>query len=264
MKSIYVAVFLACMVVRRFIGQISVALLSLWLTSAYAADSARPGEYVLSGDSGRLKVEQVDGNTVFAISTVGGNCHTCDLSGQVIGTTAKTVEEGASAEESACQIRMTPSTDGKQVTVVPLTEEPCRQYCGMRAGFDGVYRQPQPMCTRLAQRKSRETFIGNYRAKKFEQAVAVLRPMLEQCSEFLGWIEIDRVRNDLALAYFHSGNTQQCVETLRQTNAFSYADEEALRHGLPPCDFDNYISTAQATWHNMRLCGAQTEPRKMR
>lgn len=241
---------------------VSKVLVSLWLVSAYATDAVPLGEYVLTGDRGRLKIERRDGKEIFSIDSMGGNCHTCDLSGRLSGTTAETVDEVPSNGNTVCRIRMNPSPDGGQITVEPLTEEACRQYCGMRAGFNGVYRKPQGRCTKPGQRNARDAFIRNYRAKRFNEAVAVLRPVLEQCSEFLDWIEVDRVRNDLALAYLRTGNTEQCVETLRVTTAFEYADEKALRKELPPCDFDNYLPTAQATWHNMRLCGAQPGPRK--
>lgn len=239
----------------RFVRALFGALLSLWLANAQAADAVRAGEYVLSGDHGWLKVQRQGGKTLFSIESVGGNCHSCGLSGRLTGTMAQTVDEDPAEADMACRIRMAPSPDGSQVTVEPLTAEACRQYCGARAAFDGVYRKPQALCTKARQRQARNSFIRNYRAKQFAPAIAVLRPVLEQCSDFLDWVEIDRVRNDLALAYFHAGNTQQCAATLRRTRASSHADEEALREGLPPCDFDNYVETARATWHNMRRCG---------
>ena len=137
----------------------------------------------------------------------------CGLSGRLVGTTAETVEENPSDGDMVCRIRMNPSADGRQITVESLTDEACRQFCGMRARFDGVYRKPQGRCTGAGQRNARETFIRHYRAKRFNEALAALRPVLEHCSAFLSWIEIDRVRNDLALAYFHAGNAEQCVAT---------------------------------------------------
>lgn len=236
---------------------ISGMLLSFFLMSTHAADVARPGEYVSSGAWGRLKVEQRDGKTLFSIDSVGGNCHTCGLSGRIVGTAAETVDEEQASEPMVCRIRMTPSRDGRQIKVEPQADEACRQYCGMRAGFEGVYRMPQALCTEGGQRKARDIFIRHYRAKQFTQAVEALRPVLEQCHDFLNWIEIDRVRNDLSLAYFHAGKDGQCINTLQKTRAAGFTDEEALRQGLPPCDFDNYVPTAQATWHNMRLCGSE-------
>jgi hypothetical protein len=75
----------------------------------------------------------------------------------------------------------------------------------------------------------------------------------------MNWIEIDQVRNDLALAQYHSGEFQQCLTTLNDTLAGTVKDEVELKSGngnvyLPPCDFDNYIGVAKATWFNKALC----------
>lgn len=231
-------------------------LLSFCMTGAHAADPLRPGLYVSSGDGGRLKVEQRDGQTFFSIDAVGENCHICGLSGRLVGTVAETVDEEPSNGTMACRIRMTPSRDGRQIDVQPQTEEACRRYCGLRAGFDGVYRKPGALCTDRGQRNARDLFIRHYRAKNYARAVEVLRPLLEQCGDFLHWLDIDGIRNDLSLAYFHMGKAGQCIDTLRATRASGFADEDALREALPTCDFDNYVQTARATWHNMRLCGA--------
>ncbi len=75
----------------------------------------------------------------------------------------------------------------------------------------------------------------------------------------MGWIEIDQVRNDLALAQYHNGEFQQCLATLNTTLAAKVKNEEELKAGnggvyLPPCDLDNYIGVAKATWFNKTLC----------
>jgi hypothetical protein len=75
----------------------------------------------------------------------------------------------------------------------------------------------------------------------------------------MGWIEVDTVRNDLALSQYHSGDFAQCLSTLNETYAGKAKDEEGLRSGdsgvyLPPCDFDNYIDVAKSTWYNTGLC----------
>lgn len=232
-------------------------LLSFGLCHAGASESVAPGEYVRSGDSGWLKVERRDNKTVFSLDSIGGNCHTCSVSGLVVGTIGQSEDETLGEEEMVCRIRMAPSRGGQQLEIEPLTEEACRQFCGMRAGFDGTYRKPPKLCTRVGQRKASDLFIRHYRSKQYRQAIAALLPVLERCSEFLNWIEVDRVRNDLALAYLHGGSADQCLKTLKDTKAASYADEETLRGALPPCDFDSYVPTAQATWHNMRLCSDQ-------
>ena len=76
----------------------------------------------------------------------------------------------------------------------------------------------------------------------------------------MNWIEIDQVRNDLALSQYHNGEYSQCVETLNATIAGKVKDEAELKGGnnssvyLPPCDFDNYINVAISTWFNKAMC----------
>jgi hypothetical protein len=70
----------------------------------------------------------------------------------------------------------------------------------------------------------------------------------------MNWIVIDSVRNDLALAQFRAGDSSECIETLTTTRAAEYSNDEQLKDAFPPCDFDNYINVAKATWHNRSLC----------
>jgi hypothetical protein len=73
------------------------------------------------------------------------------------------------------------------------------------------------------------------------------------------WIEIDKVRNDIALSQYNSGNFDQCIDTLNETLVRNVKSEEELKAGnsdvyLPPCDLDNYIEIARSTWYNKALC----------
>lgn len=72
-------------------------------------------------------------------------------------------------------------------------------------------------------------------------------------------IEIDQVRNDIALAQYHKGEFSQCLQTLNATLVADVKDEEELKNGnggvyLPPCDFDNYVEVAKSIWFNKALC----------
>jgi hypothetical protein len=126
----------------------------------------------------------------------------------------------------------------------------------MRAGMEGTYRKPPRLCTRAGQQAARDRFTAHYRARRHAQAAATLQPLLDQCGEFMDGIAADRLRNDLALAQLRSSGPAQCLQTLEETRAGLLADEAALRDSLPPCDFDNYLATARATWHNIRVCTA--------
>jgi hypothetical protein len=211
-----------------------------------------PGRYVSVGDWGTLVVKKGgDGKTRFEIESIGGNCHVCSLSGVLKGQTGIADYDFPPDGLEKCRVRLQPAGSG--VNVAPITGEACRYFCGMRAGFKGLYKLPPASCASKQQQVRRAEFLSLYRAKKFAKAKDVLSGLLTECADFIDWIEIDKVRNDLALAQYHAGDAAACLGTLAETRAGMAKDEADL--GLPPCDHDNYIGTAKATWHNQKLCG---------
>lgn len=236
----------------------SAVLLAFALCNSASAQPIAPGEYIRSGDSGVLKIERQHGQTSFSLETTGANCHSCSMSGQIKGRYAQTDDESGDASAPSCRVRLTPSHQGQWLDLPLQNGEACLQHCGARAHIGGTYRKPPAHCSRTGQRKARDTFIAHYRTKQYPQAVAALSPVLEQCGDFLDWIEADRIRNDLALAHFHAGNPARCLKLLQDTRASSQANEQGLKGEIPPCDYDNYIATARATWHNMSLCKGST------
>lgn len=240
-----------------FSRRLGAGLLGLAAWGAQAAPVVPAGDYVLDGGGGQLRIEPRADAMRFSIDVVGGNAHTCSLSGRLVGTQGRT--DDADGPDSVCRIQIQPSADGLQMTVapVPATSEACRSYCGMRASFEGRYLKPQGVCTAAEQRRARDAFLAHYRAKRFDEAVATLAPVLAQCRPLIDWIRLDRLRNDLALAHLHAGQAGTCTTLLRQTVAAESANEAALREALPPMDFDSYLPTARATWHNLRLCAAR-------
>lgn len=228
--------------------------LSILVSAAYGEPSSvriPSGHYILSGDSGTLEIKtDVSGRRHFAIETVGGNCHTCSLSGVILGTTGYSGEEGKPGEE-VCKVGFK-RIGAAAVDVKPLTPETCRDYCGMRAGFDGTYKVPPASCSRKTQQMRRDEFQRLYWTQQFALAAEKLSGLLKECGDFINWIEIDKARNDLSLAQFHGGDASACLKTLSETYAGQSSKEEDFY--LPPCDRDNYQSVATATWHNRSLC----------
>lgn len=223
-----------------------------------APSQPRPGQYVLEGDSGALTIRSDGPNKLyFQIETVGGNCHSCSVSGVIRGTTGHGDSWAADGSDSKCDISF--SYSRSSLVVTPITHEECRAYCGARAGFDGTYRIPPANCTTGQRQAQRDRFLQLYRAHRYPQATSTLQTLITQCRQFMGWIETDKVRNDLALSQYHSGDFAQCVNTLNGTLVGKVKDEEELKTGnsglyLPPCDFDNYIDVAKSTWYNKGLC----------
>lgn len=232
------------------LGLATLLLSSLGSAGETASDIA-PGHYVPAGDWGTLSITtDASARTRFDIESMGGNCHLCAVSGVIHGTTG--IADAWLEDDNTARCRIAFRQRGGQIAVEPITEEECRNYCGARAGFAGIYKTLPARCTHQAQQAGRKAFLELYRARQFAAASEKLAQLLAACGEFMNWVEIDAVRNDLALAQFHDGKPAACLKTLAATRAAKAADADDL--GLPPCDHDNYIEVAKATWHNLTLC----------
>lgn len=227
----------------------------------------RPGKYIFDEDSGTLVIRKGEGKKlIFAIETVGGNGHSCDLTGVLSGARGRADAWSGNETGPRCDIAF--SAKGASIEVKALTAEACRGYCGMRAVFDGTYRLPPPACTDAARQRQRDSSLNLHKARRYSEATQALQDLISHCASFMSWKEIDQVRNDIALAQYRNGELEQCLTTLSHTLAAKVKDEEELASGqgpvfLPPSDFDNYIPVARATWFNKSLCSKaqSTQPK---
>lgn len=236
--------------------------LSFIIAASASAVAAQPeirtGQYVRDRDSGTLTIRSDEQNKrTFEIESIGGNCHSCSVSGVIRGSIGHADSWAADGSASKCIISF--SADRSKVVVKPTTGEECRAYCGARAGFEGSYVLPPAACTSADRQAQRDSSLALYRSRRYSQAASTLQTLITRCGEFMNWIEIDQVRNDLALSQYHNSEISQCLETLNATQATKFKDEEELKAGgphvyLPPCDFDNYVGVAKATWFNKALC----------
>jgi hypothetical protein len=94
---------------------------------------------------------------------------------------------------------------------------------------------------------------GAYARKNYGVAAMVFTSLIDQCSTYMNWIEVDRVRSDLALTQYHLGDKAKCLETLAPTTAMENHDN-ADTFGLPPANVTDYQSTGRAILHNAALC----------
>lgn len=233
-------------------------MIAVTASAMAAPPKIQPGQYVRERGSGMLTIRSdAQKRLTFEIESIGGNCHTCNVSGVISGATGYPDGWAAESDDSKCDISF--SAGRSAVIVSPINVEECRAYCGMRAGFDGMYHVPPAACTNAGRQALRDRFLSLYRSRRFAQAADILQSLMAQCEKFMDWIEMDQVRNDLALAQYHNGEFQQCLATLDATLAARARNEEELKGGengiyLPPCDFDNYIGVAKSTWFNKALC----------
>ena len=215
-------------------------------TLVMAADPAiEPGEYVYVEGGSAHGVLSIKGNR-FNIETMGGNCHSCSVDGTLKGHTGVA---------DACRVAISSvSNDGTLKVDTSATQDACRDFCGMRAMFDGEYRRAPAACTD----RQRTARIGQahkqYAAKNYDAARTTLRALLSECDPFMDWIERDKARSDLAVTEYHRGDNAQCLAALSDTVAVrSQGDDSAF---MPPCDADNYASTRKAILYNQGLCKA--------
>jgi hypothetical protein len=200
----------------------------------------------------------------FRLSSEGANEHSCHLEGGVNGNEGRAVFPDGVTDE-ACIITLGVGAHGIEVGVAPVEGnfEACRQYCGMRAGFDGTYlRAPEP-CRAAPVRRTRDTFQRLYDSHDYAKAIQTLRPLLQQCGQLLHYRDLDRIHNDLAVAFHHLGQDAECLRELHETGVDDI-DEDGLSDRFigQPGSLETYRPIARATWHNRLVCRGGSEPAK--
>jgi hypothetical protein len=228
-----------------------VYLAALAAAPAALAQSPAPGDYETEGARGSLSITaDVKGALQFQIDYIGRNAHVCDLAGKIKDGTGH-AEQWDNGAEPPCLITFKPVPGGLEVRA--KDEAACTDYCGANVWFEGTYYLPPAGCKPKERTDRRDTFTGLYRSKDYVQAYETLNAFYSQCQKFLNWVEIDAVRNDLAITQYHLGHKDECLRILKDTRAAEEASEEQLT--LPPADLDSYLPVAKATWYNLKLCG---------
>ncbi|MCB6182935.1 hypothetical protein LIN78_05160 [Leeia sp. TBRC 13508] len=212
---------------------------------AQMAYAIGPGTYVTERGWGLLTVSN---KQTFEISAIGANGHSCNLGGKVKGS--KGIVDAETPDER-CEVSFTPKGKG---FAVDSTVDSCREYCGMRAGFEGDY-FPQPTeCAGAATKAAKNGFIQQYKAKQYAGAYQQLSKYQQNCGKYMDWLETDQVANDLAITAYHQGDKALCLKHLKTTMGWGIANLAALEEELPPTDFISYKGIAKATWYNRKLC----------
>lgn len=213
----------------------------------------KPGEYVFEQGRGTLRI--VSGGTdtfKFKLNTVGSNFHICELEGLIRNGEARMAE--SDQKNLPCIVMF--KAEPKGVAVASKHERTCSTYCGVRAHFDGFYTLPPAGCAPSEVRRTRDQFKAAYDRKQYPAALALLKPVMDQCGSLLNEFEDGWVRNDLAVTYFRVGNGAACRDTLKWLVDLARQPDRAISEGYPPSDGAEYLRIAQATRYNLKLCGA--------
>ncbi len=229
---------------RRLLAMVCFAV------TAASAQTLPNGEYEAEGGWGTMTIAASKLGQTFSIDTLGPNFHSCTLQqGTLQGLRGEAREDGM---EERCVIDF--KLNGSRVEASPT--QACSYFCGMRASLGHVFIKAAPSCARKSREQRRAAFLKSYRAKQYPQAYATLSSMEKECGELLFWMEHDDVRNDLAVTLHKLGRKSECLNLLKETEAFTYLNESAIKENMAPSDADAYMRIARATWTNRRLCEA--------
>jgi hypothetical protein len=219
-----------------------VLLIGLAASALSNAQSPAPGTYIYEGGGGTLNIHP---NQTFDLNTVGGNAHLCGLSGQLTGP-------NSALANSQCVVTI--AKKGYDLQVSTNGDASCRDFCGMRAGFEGLYIRPSGECTASAVTRARKEFKMQYDHKQYASAVQTLEPLLTLCARVLNWQDERWMRNDLALAQLRSGNAAVCRKTLEPLQELSNMSDDEIRAMPEPAYTDTWLAIAKATRTNRKLC----------
>lgn len=218
--------------------------------SLHAANNTFPsGEYQTGGGWGVLKItSNPDGAQMFSMDTIGANGHACNLEGKLVGDRG-VIDEPDSKD--ACFVRLVREDDAIKVI---SGDESCRNYCGMRAGFEGVYFKPAPGCEMDGIKKTRADFKRRYDRKQYRQALALLAPVSTRCDKTLDWMEESEIANDIAITQYKLGMRDACLKTLEPLSKDAARSDDEILADYPPADGIARVESIKAARTNLRLC----------
>lgn len=233
----------------RFVPLSSVLALALAaVVTANAAEPAlRPGEYIDAGGWGRLTISApVKGALPFSLTVVGPNAHLCDLEGRIVGGSA-TLEDS----EPACVVDFVAKAGAVEVI---SRAESCREYCGVRAWFEGDYFTPAVGCDDTSRGSARAAFKRSYDRKDYGHALRMLSPLPQSCAKTLHWLERAEILNDIAITQYRLGDPAGCLRTLEPLAKDAATPDDEIEVDGWIAEHEAYLPIIKATRFNLGLC----------
>jgi hypothetical protein len=223
-------------------------LLAAACTALAAKDTLPAGEYQTEKGWGSLSIAaDASGAKTFDLESMGANGHICGLDGALVGDRGIVDEKG----DDACFIRL--ERQGDAIKVVS-GHESCRNYCGYRAGFEGLYFKPAPGCELNAVKNTRAAFKQQYDRKQYRQALALLSPLSKRCAKTLNWMEAPNIANDIAITQYKLGMRAECLKTLEPLSKDAARSDDEILEDYPPADGIGRLESVKAARTNLRLC----------
>ncbi|RUS66471.1 hypothetical protein CUZ56_01751 [Saezia sanguinis] len=233
-------------------------MLILCFLSFHAMAQSKPfeaGEYITEGGWGVMNIGPFEnGHQSFEIFAVGGNFHTCDLSGKIdrhVGAT----------EGGGCEIVFYRNDNGIEVVVDDEMYEACRSNCGNRASFAGHYLKPSQGCERGAMKQAVDRSDELVRQGSYAEAESILRELLSNCQTTLMHYEDGHLRNELAEIQAELNLKQACFQTLQPWTDLANKTDEAVCRNPPiaPAECDEVLSIVSKVRTNIVKCAALPE-----
>jgi hypothetical protein len=243
--------------------------LVLHFAGSIHAQTILPGEYQ-TGGYGQLTIGSADatGYQKFGISSMGANGHICDLGGKVRNNLAQ-LEYDPKQPEDRCDIRLTMAK--RDVVEVKMVEEyagGCRNYCGMRAGFEGSYAIPPEGCSSAQIEAATKRFSRQYKSRNYTAAAQSLESIYPLCKSWVFFTQEIDIRNDLAVTYSHLQRKDACIGILKPFTKAGISrkpdpdDEEEMNSEVvfaiaynQPAYTDWARKAVNAARTNLKLCG---------
>ncbi|HTO67717.1 MAG TPA: hypothetical protein VMM15_41385 [Bradyrhizobium sp.] len=125
---------------KSFTAILVVLAIGLALPAAIVAGQSnlRAGEYIANGGNARLSLKNGEGGSLsFSIYAVSANRHICSLEGEIEENQARVI---GVVEGRSCLVSF--KLNDKGIEVGAATNG-CRDYCGTRADFGGLYLMPK-------------------------------------------------------------------------------------------------------------------------
>ncbi|WP_225977113.1 hypothetical protein [Paracidovorax avenae] len=222
-------------------------------SSPSGSGGLQPGEYMTERGWGRLLIQSEKGEVTFSLESTTGDS-LCTLDGTIDGDQGIARQDGG---RSSCVVGFGHSAQGIDVKAATLAE--CRDFCGFNGSFAGRYVRVKEGCGRDEVDRTRATFQRLYDRRNFKAALAILSPVLENCSVTLDWEDEGAIRNDLAITQYSNGLHAQCLATLARYAGDAAKDDDAAADGWAPALAERYLDIVRAARTNIGLCrkGAQ-------
>lgn len=220
-----------------------------------AAESSYPltaGSYIREGGWSHLELSPAHKKRQrFSVQTMGSTGNMCDLTGMMLKGTA-TIDDPEGGRY--CKIRFIATDSGIEVSTNEAAS--CWVMCGENAHYDGLYLKPSETCAHPQQ--ARQNFKQQFDQGHYQQALEHLMPLLTECSRTINRIDLDWIRNDIALTQYHLNQFDACLTSLKPLISYAAKNTDELHNDIPYFMQDAYLGIIKATRTNLKLCTSKT------